>query len=409
MRATRETYLVHLCALALFDPCLSQLLPSASSRHSRADESSRKLEDSYPEEVLPELSFLEQLSNFYGPQLVFGIKFQEEQEPRYFETVANTREWQLTTAHAIVKVNLTELSAQKLKTAATKLMNVEIIDLLWASEASATVETLPLMKEVKVITVTPECEAFSWNQTSALAFANSIRSRVGKPVALSLSAAMWKATQDKAGEEVCSDWTDSTSVIMGCVNQGKPLERCRAGKTTVVDNVTIVTMVNYARSKDLNAFCIRSAQIIEQTLALKLQFHLLNFTLPSRQGIPLKETRQRSIQLGQPGAHDWASCESGEKTVPVDSSSESEVELVETEDTVVATEHHVKSGVVKKASSKPADSASSLPVSAWRGGPSSSSAAGTEGSNESPTEKAQNPIKKAPAPSSDMVSAPLTD
>ncbi|KAH7973699.1 hypothetical protein HPB49_004021 [Dermacentor silvarum] len=120
--------------------------------------------------------------------------------------------------------------------------------------------------------------------------------------------------------------------------------------------------------------------------------------------MPRKSKQRRSIRLRQTGAHDWASRESGWKTVTVEKSARSETEQMETEDTVVVAEHLTKSGVVKL-SSKPADSATNMPVVAWRWASSNSPPAGTEQSNESPREEAKKTIKESSSPSSDMASS----
>lgn len=163
--------------------------------------------------------------------------------------------------------------------------------------------------------------------------------------------------------------------------------------------------MKYAKSKDINAFAIRTANhlVVTHLLDSQLRRNLLNFTLPSRQGVQAMDTPQRSIQLRQPGAYDWASSESGEKTVTVDSSEGSETEQVETEVTVMAAEHQAMSGV-EKASSKPADWATNIPMSAWRRGSSSSRKTGKgEGSKKSPREESKKPaIQEAPTPSNEM-------
>ncbi|XP_049513638.1 uncharacterized protein LOC125940934 [Dermacentor silvarum] len=190
---------------------------------------------------------------------------------------------------------------------------------------------------------------------------------------------------------------------------GQPYDKCKQEEMVLVDNATIRTLVTYAKSKSINAFIIRRAEILVETLFLNRSFHLLNFTLTS-QGVPAKYTPQRGIQQRQPGADDWGSDESGGKTVTATSSAEPETKQVETEVTVVAAEHHAKSGVAKKASSKPADSATNIPASSWRNGSSSSPTAGTEDSKKSPREETKNPIKQASTPSSDMAtSAPSSN
>lgn len=352
-----------------------------------------------------DLTFLNTMEKSFLDKILLGMKFEENKELQFFDAVGKGAAWHSTDSHALMEVSLTDKNSQKLQNAARKLNRIQIIGLLLSSELNASMETLPLIKGLELITVTPECEADVWNETNVLVFANAINSNVEKEIALSLSAAIWKySIPAKEATDNCSGWADSTTDIVACVNRGQRYEQCRVQGMVLVDNDNIAALVKYARSKDMNAFCIHSAERILDTLPLNRKFHLLNFTKPSRQLMPRKSKQRRSIRLRQTGAHDWASRESGWKTVTVEKSARSETEQMETEDTVVVAEHLTKSGVVKL-SSKPADSATNMPVVAWRWASSNSPPAGTEQSNESPREEAKKTIKESSSPSSDMASS----
>ncbi|XP_049513309.1 uncharacterized protein LOC125940784 [Dermacentor silvarum] len=263
------------------------------------------------------------------------------------------------------------------------------------------------MSGLKVITVTSGCEAFAWNRSDVLEFGNAVKSYVSTTVALCLTAAIWDSdVQDKEQQKTCSVWQDNTEWFVKCAVNDPDFEHCKEESTVLVDNRAITAMVTYAKSNDINAFVISSAHRLLDTLPMHRNFHLFNFALPVRQGVSAKDKPRRSIRLREPRYHNWSSSESGRKMVTAEWSAGSEAEQVETKDIVVAAEHPAKSGVAKT-SSKPADSATNKPVSAWRWRSSSSPTAATEGSKHSPRQGAKKPIKEASAPSSDMTpSAP---
>ncbi|XP_075560537.1 uncharacterized protein LOC142592762 [Dermacentor variabilis] len=133
-----------------------------------------------------------------------------------------------------------------------------------SSEAKAIVDTVPLIAGLEVVVIIPECEAFSWNDTNALAhassrllslrmkgdtvcplvFLNSIKTKIGKAVELSFSAASWKATSPN-----------------------------KKRKKTAVPGQMVPTF----------------------------------FCLPGRHRVPVKDMLQLSTQLRQVDSDDWAS------------------------------------------------------------------------------------------------------
>ncbi|XP_049514062.1 uncharacterized protein LOC125941147 [Dermacentor silvarum] len=249
------------------------------------------------------------------------------------------------TSHALTAVSLREETSETLQIAAIKLQKVEVLCLLATSQVNATVATLPFIRGLEVVAVTPECDAYQWNRTEELAFFNAIQGRVGLDIALSFSAAVWEAeVHDKAGNPQCTDWTRNSRNIVRCLKEN-PIEQCE-NIAVFVTNDTISKMVHYAKSKAVNAFAILNADEIIKTRELNRPFHLLNFTMPVREGLQTKDTQQRAIQLRPPDVHEWASRESGGELVTADTSAEFETEQAETDDAVLGSEHASKSDMV---------------------------------------------------------------
>ncbi|XP_049513678.1 uncharacterized protein LOC125940951 [Dermacentor silvarum] len=287
------------------------------------------------------------MEKYFSGKFLTGIKSEENQELSFLDVVVKTTEWRLTMSHGIMEVNLTQQTASNFKEAAVKLKQLEIIGLSSTSELDAALENLPLINELKIITVIPECEAFSWNEMKVLALANAMKSQIQKSFALSLSAALWvPGIPDSQGAKC--EWTDRTPGILTCMKEGRAFDQCRFEGMVMVDNRTIFALVNYARSKNINTFCIRSAQNILDTLFLNRPFRLLNFTLSP---VPAKNRLAPSMPLRELGLDDSQSSGSGLPASGATSIKVSDADPEGSGMSLEAAEYHGMSGVAKMSSS----------------------------------------------------------
>ncbi|XP_054922032.1 uncharacterized protein [Dermacentor andersoni] len=127
------------------------------------------------------------------------------------------------------------------------------------------------------------------------------------------------------------------------------LKQLKDTGVSMVDNDVIAALANYARHQDINTFCIRDAHRIMQTLPLKRQFHLLNFSLPQK---PANNRLPPSTLLPQPGLHDSAPIGSGLPAVKASSITGFDAEAVGSGISVEVTEHRDVSGLAMASSSK---------------------------------------------------------
>ncbi|XP_075526349.1 uncharacterized protein LOC142558071 [Dermacentor variabilis] len=279
-----------------------------------------------------------------------GTRMSEDDDLSLLEAITKTTEWSLSHWHGLTEVSLTAKTGEKLKKAAEALKDISVLTIKGeSSEVDATLDAIPLFPGLDVVAITPRCEAFSWNRSDVLALANSINRQVRIAIALTFSAAIWQtSSQDKAEQDECSAWTDSTLFMMERLNDGVfgPLE---GHSMAFEDNDTITALVNYSRHQGINAFCIRNAHMIVHTLPLHLQFHLLNFTLPP---MPAKNRRPSSILLEQRGLDDSARSGSGFPAVRASSITGVDAEPVVSGIFVGTTEHSDMPGGPMASSSK---------------------------------------------------------